>query len=140
MSFIIVAPETLASVSSDLASIGSRISEATAAVVGPTTHLTAAAADEVSAAVATLFGSHGQTYQALSARASTFHREFVQALAVSGSSYAAAAPTLQSVVDQTGAIPICRTIQQANESLLNRFTHAVGRLERPLVPVGCRRR
>ncbi len=138
MSFVIVAPETLASVSSDLANIGSNISEATAAAAAPTTHVTAAAGDEVSAAIAALFGSHGQAYQALSARAATFHREFVQALAAAESSYAAAdttaAPTLQSVVDQIGAVPIYRAIQQANENLLIRFTDAVGLLERPLAP------
>nr|WP_223163860.1 PE family protein [Mycobacterium simiae] len=46
----------------------------------------AAGADEVSAAIAALFGTHGQAYQAyraLSAQAVAFHQQFVQLLATS---------------------------------------------------------
>ena len=59
MSFVITAPEMLASVSSDLARIGSMISEANAAALAPTTHVMVAARDEVSAVIAALFAEHG---------------------------------------------------------------------------------
>jgi len=44
----------------------------------------------VSAAIAALFGAHGQAYQALSAQGAAFHDQFVQALTAGAGSYAAA--------------------------------------------------
>lgn len=50
---------------------------------------------------------HGQTYQALSARAAAFHERFVQALATGGGAYAAAEAAsvspLQSALDLLNA-------------------------------------
>jgi hypothetical protein len=65
---------------SDLANLGSTVSEANAAAAASTTRVVAAAQDEVSTAIAALFGSHAQQFQALSARAAAFHDQFVQAL------------------------------------------------------------
>lgn len=65
MSFVIAVPEALTMAASDLANIGSTINAANAAAALPTTGVVAAAADEVSAAVAALFGSYAQSYQAL---------------------------------------------------------------------------
>jgi hypothetical protein len=65
MSFVIASPDVLASASSDLAGIGSAIKEATSAAAPSTTSVVAAAEDEVSAAVAKLFGSYGQEFQAI---------------------------------------------------------------------------
>ena len=45
-----------------------------------TTGVMVAAADEVSAAIASLFSGHAKTYQALSAQVEAFHAQFVQAL------------------------------------------------------------
>ena len=45
-------------------------------------------ADEVSAAVAALFGSHAQAYQALSAQAAAFHSQFVQLVHTGAGHYA----------------------------------------------------
>ncbi len=89
MSFVITAPETLTAAASDLANLGSTISAANAAAAIPTTGLLPAAADEVSAQIAELFGAHAQQYQALSARAAAFHAQFVQALNAGAGSYAA---------------------------------------------------
>lgn len=61
MSFVIVAPEALMSVASEVAGIGSALN---------------AAADEVSAAMAALFGAHAQEYQRLSAQAAGFHAPY----------------------------------------------------------------
>ena len=52
--------------------------------------MVAAAQDEVSAAIAKLFGSYGAEFQALSSAAEPFHSSFVQALSSGGNSYAAA--------------------------------------------------
>src|SRR5262245_32512538 len=115
MSFVIAAPETLAAAASDLTGIGSMISEANAAALASTTHVMAAAGDEVSQAVAALFGAHGQAYQALRAQAAAFHREFVQALTAGGSAYAVAEASATSAVAAGGdAASMYRTIQQAN--------------------------
>lgn len=78
---------------SDLANIGSTLSAANAVAAAQTTAVQAAAADEVSTAIAALFGWHAQTYQSLSAQATSFHDQFVQTLASSGTSYWSAEAT-----------------------------------------------
>ncbi|MGA7051538.1 MAG: PE family protein, partial [Mycobacterium sp.] len=80
MSFLVVAPEWVESAAADLESIRSALNAAHLAAAVPTTGIAAAGADEVSAALATLFGRVGQEYQALSVQASAFHQQFVQAL------------------------------------------------------------
>ena len=68
---------------------------------GSTSQLAAAGADEISTAIATLFGDYGQEFQSLSAQVSAFHQEFVQALSSGAASYmateAANASPLQAV-------------------------------------------
>jgi seryl-tRNA(Sec) selenium transferase len=88
-SFVIAAPDAFASAAVDAAGIGSRLDEANAVAAACTIRVEAAAADQVSAAVAALFSGHGQQYQALSAGAASFHARFVQALSGAGGSYAA---------------------------------------------------
>ena len=90
MSFLVVAPEWVESATADLASIRSALNTAHLAAAAPTTGIAAAGADEVSAAVASLFGGFGQEFQAASAQASRFHAQFVQALNSAGGSYLAA--------------------------------------------------
>jgi hypothetical protein len=90
MSFVTAAPEIVASAASDLASIGSTIGEANAAAAVPTTGVLSAAADEVSAAIASLFRSHAQAFQALSTQAASFHQQFVQLLSSTAAQYASA--------------------------------------------------
>nr|WP_308207143.1 PE family protein [Mycobacterium szulgai] len=48
--------------------------------VVPTTEVAAAAADEVSSALAELFTANARAYPAVSAQAAQFHQEFVRAL------------------------------------------------------------
>ncbi|MGB9305180.1 MAG: PE family protein, partial [Mycobacterium sp.] len=64
MSFVIAAPEALATAARNLANLGSTLGAATAAAAVPTTQVLSAAEDEVSAAIAALFSGHGQEYQA----------------------------------------------------------------------------
>ncbi|EFD55180.1 PE family protein, partial [Mycobacterium tuberculosis] len=106
---LMVAPELVAAAAADLTGIGQAISAANAAAAGPTTQVLAAAGDEVSAAIAALFGTHAQEYQALSARVATFHEQFVRSLTAAGSAYATAeaanASPLQALEQQVlGAI------------------------------------
>src|ERR1700756_4020482 len=90
MSYLVAAPEFLASTATDLSNIGSTLSAANAAAATQTTGVLAAAEDEVSAAIAALFSAHGQGFQALSAQATAFHDQFVQALTAGGGSYVSA--------------------------------------------------
>jgi len=103
-SFVNVIPEAMATASSDLTGIGRVISEANTAAAVPTTQVLAAANDEVSLAISSLFGNYAQEFQALSAQAAAFHAQFVQALAGAGNSYAATeaanASLLLKVVEQ----------------------------------------
>jgi PPE-repeat protein len=88
MSFLIATPETVSAAATDVAALGSRLGAAHAAAVTATTGVLPAALDEVSVAIAALFGAHGQTYQALGAQALTFQEQFVQLLGSGASMYA----------------------------------------------------
>lgn len=90
MSFLFTQPEMLAAAATDLAGIGKSITQARTAAAVPTTGILAAGADQVSAAVAAVFGAHAQNYQSLSAQAERFHDQFVQALNSTGGAYACA--------------------------------------------------
>ncbi|SON62025.1 PE-PGRS family protein PE_PGRS26 [Mycobacterium simulans] len=105
MSFVFAAPELMAATATDLASIGSTISAADAAAALPTSGVLAAGADEVSAAIAAIFGAHARGYQALSAQATAFHQEFVQALSTGAGAYvnAEAANVEQSLLNAINA-------------------------------------
>src|ERR1700677_553256 len=100
MSFVIATPDLVQGAAQDLAGIRSSLAEATAIAAGPTTGVAAAAQDEVSIAIASMFGGVGQEFQALSAQAQAFHAEFVSAMNGSAAAYvsaeAAAGQTLMS--------------------------------------------
>ena len=68
MSFLLVAPDILETAAADITQIGSAINAGNLAAAIPTTAVTAAAADEVSTAIAALFGAHAQKYQAAAAQ------------------------------------------------------------------------
>jgi PE family len=95
----------MAAAATDLANIGSTITAANAAAAGPTTELMAAAADEISTAVSSLFSQHAQAFQALSAEAAAFHQQLVQTLTAAADSYAgveAAGASLLRAAQQDG--------------------------------------
>ena len=64
MSYVIAAPEAVAIASSDVSGIGGAIEGATASAAHATTRIVAAAGDEVSEAVASLFGNCARDFQA----------------------------------------------------------------------------
>jgi PE family len=90
MSFMIATPDLVQGAAQDLAGIRSSLAEATATAAGPTTGVAAAAQDEVSVAMASLFGGVGQEFQALSAQAQAFHAEFVNLMNAGAGAYVAA--------------------------------------------------
>lgn len=90
MSFVGIQPDFVTAAASDLAGIGNALGEATAAANSSTTRVLAAAADEVSQAVATMFSSHGEAFQAASAQVAAFHDQFVGLLNASVGRYVSA--------------------------------------------------
>ena len=99
MTNLLVAPEIVTTTVADIENIGSTISAASAAAAAPTTGLLAAAADEVSAAIANLFGTHGQEFQALVGQVEAFQTSFQQTLAAAANAY------VQTEAASAAAIP-----------------------------------
>jgi hypothetical protein len=125
MSYVVAVPEFVASAASDLAGIGSGLSAAHAVAAGPTTAVVAAAGDEVSAAIASLFSGHGQAFQSLSARAAAFHGEFVQAVSGAGGAY--------SLAEAANVSPL-QTLEHDVLAVINTPTDLL--LGRPLIGKG----
>ncbi|MGB9306650.1 MAG: PE family protein, partial [Mycobacterium sp.] len=107
MDLLVVAPEFVTAAATDLANVGSTLTQANAAAATPTSQLLAAASDEVSETIAALFGEHAQAYQARSAQAQGFHQQFVQLLTAGAGAYTAAeaanAGPLQPLLDLINA-------------------------------------
>jgi hypothetical protein len=96
MSFMFVAPELLETAAADAARIGSAVSAGNLTAAIPTTGLAAAGADEVSAVIASVFGTHAQGYQAAAAQAATYHEQFVRSLSAAAATYAGAETSIAS--------------------------------------------
>lgn len=124
MSFLLVNSEALVAAATDLTDIGSAVLAANVAAV-PTTGVAAAAADEVSAAVAAMFGAYGQQYRAASIQAEAYHARFVQVLAAGAGSYASA---------EAAGGTLLQTIEQQVLNLINAPTQLL--LGRPLIGNG----
>lgn len=84
---VTVVPEAVVTAASDLTDLGSTINAANAAAAAPTISVVPAAQDEVSTAIAALFGRQARQFQALAAKAAAFHERFVQALRGGAASY-----------------------------------------------------
>lgn len=86
MSFVLVAPGMLqtAATSTEIAAPPTPVHVAAL----PSTAVAAAAADEVSTAIAELFGTHARQFQAAAAQAATYHEQFVSALNGAAAAYA----------------------------------------------------
>jgi len=123
MSFVVVATDVLETAAADFSQIGSAVSAGNLAAALPTTELAAAGADEVSAAIAALFGAHAQGYQAAAARAATYYEQFVRTLSAASSSYAATeasiATSMQGPLGAATAAPLAGPIRQIGQAFDN---------------------
>jgi PE family len=90
MSFVTTMSEAMTATAGGLQDVGSVVAATNAAAAAPTTGVTPAAADAVSALTAVQFATHAQMYQAISAQAAAIHAQFVATLGASAGSYAAA--------------------------------------------------
>lgn len=87
MSYLTAQPDLMADAAGKLAEIRGSIDAATSAATVPTTNLAAAADDEVSAAIARLFGAYGEEGRSAIGLAAAFQDEFAQVLSGSGLAY-----------------------------------------------------
>ncbi|ORW26849.1 hypothetical protein AWB91_05180 [Mycobacterium paraense] len=112
MSFVVAMPDLIQGAARDLAGIRSSLAEATAAATGPTTGVAAAAEDEISIALASLFGNFGSEFQALSVQAQAFHQEFVGLLNAGANAYlgAEAANAEQTLMGELPAPAAASTV------------------------------
>jgi len=106
MSFVTTQPEALAYAAGKLQTLGSAMAAESAAAAAPTTGVVPAAAEEVSALQAAIFGAYGSLYQSVNAQAATIHELFVHTLGASAGSYAAA----ESANSATTASPLSARI------------------------------
>ncbi|ORW18365.1 hypothetical protein AWC19_19060 [Mycobacterium palustre] len=111
--------EAMTAAATDLANIGSTISEANAAAAPLTTGLVPAAEDEVSVAIASLFGRFGDAFHGLNAQAAVFHRQLVQAVNAAVGAYSAAEAANMSTL-QTGEQNLLNAVNVPAELLLGR--------------------
>jgi PE-PPE domain/PE family len=88
VSYVISEPQLMASVAAGINGIGANLSAANAAAAGPTSGLAAAAADEVSEALANAFGAYGTEYQSLVGALERWHGQFAQTLTGAATAYA----------------------------------------------------
>ncbi|MEE6180030.1 PE family protein [Mycobacterium sp. 050134] len=87
MSFVVAVPDEVQAAAQNLANLREAIAEASSSIAGPTTGVVAAAQDQVSAAVAAMFGTFGQEYQVLNVQAQAFHDQFVGLLNAGAGAY-----------------------------------------------------
>jgi PE-PPE domain/PE family len=88
MAYVLTQPEVMMTAAADVAEMGSALNQAHAAAAGPISGVVAAAADEVSAATATLFSTYAREYQAVTRQAAAFQDAFTRALVAAGNAYA----------------------------------------------------
>jgi PE-PPE domain/PE family len=125
VSILFARPDVLAAAAADLADVGSSVRDANAAASALTTEILAPAEDEVSTAVAGLFGKFAQQFQALGEHAASFHDDFVQGLRAGAGSYVAA--------ETSSAAALLETAQQ---NVLGGLRASTGQFERLLSGAG----
>lgn len=156
MSLLSIAPDIVAGASGNLENLGSMLRSATASAASQTTAVLAPAADEVSAAITALFGSHAQQFQAVSAQAAAFHDQFVNLLNGGAEQYlstevanaqqtlanAVSAPAQAAAANVTGVVSdtMGQTFNfgpfQVTETTGPGILSVIGTLNTPFGPVG----
>ncbi len=115
-SYLLAEPEAFEVASGGLAEIEQAIKGAAAAAAPSTTTIVTAAGDEVSAAVADIFGSCAQEFQTLTAQTAGLQAQFVRAVSAAGAAYAAAEAAnvspLQTLERQVESLGVFSPIEQ----------------------------
>lgn len=124
MSVVLVAPDLLETAATEVARIGSAVAAGNLAALVSTTELVAAGGDEVSAAIAALFGGHAQEYQAAATQAAVYHEQFVRTVRGAAASYASAEATIATSMQ--GALGAVNASAQAVLGSLGSAVDTVG--------------
>ncbi len=124
MSYVLALPEVMSVAATNLDSIGSAVTTASHGAASATTKVLAAAEDEVSVAIASLFGAQGQAFQALTAEATALHQSFVQTLTGAAGAYAAAEAANASPLAaiEQALLGAEQEIQRTSTTLTTEFT------------------
>ncbi len=85
--FVTTQPDVLQGAAGSLSGLGEALAARNAAAAAPTTGLSPAASDLVSAMTAAQFGQHGLTYQQIAAQAAAVHEQLVQTLRSGAGAY-----------------------------------------------------
>ncbi|OBK96447.1 hypothetical protein A5645_08335 [Mycobacterium asiaticum] len=85
---LVVAPDWIESAAQELAGIRSALTEVSESIAASTTAIAPAAADEISAAIARIFGEFGEEFQIISAQTRAFHTGIVDLLGSTAGAYA----------------------------------------------------
>lgn len=120
LSFISVGAEVMAAAAADLATIGSNIAEADACAAASITGVIPAAEDEVSTAIAGLFGLYAGDFRNLSAQAAAFHSRLVQGVNVAAQAYTFAEASNTSAL-QTAAQDVLDVMEAPARPLLGHW-------------------
>src|SRR4051812_22888536 len=102
MSFVIVGAEQISAAVADVSSIEAAFTRANLAAALPTTELSAAAGDEVSAVIANLFGGYGRTFQLASTRAAQAQARFAELLRIAQTSYTSTEAAINASMQGSG--------------------------------------
>ncbi|OBI91177.1 PE family protein [Mycobacterium asiaticum] len=84
---LVVAPEWIESAAQELAGIRTALTEVSESIAASTTAIAPAAADEISAAIARVFGEFGEEFQTISAQTRAFHAGIVDLLGSTAGAY-----------------------------------------------------
>jgi len=132
MPFVIAMPELLQGAAQDLAGIRASLTQAAGVVAGPTTGIAAAAQDEISMAIASMFGSFGADFQALHAQAQAFHEHFLTLMNAGAGAYASAeAANVEQIL--LGGSPAYQTLFANTAANLQTLESAVAANPAPLL-------
>lgn len=122
MSVVVAVPDLLAQAATQVATIGDTLGAANTTTAASTQAVLPAAADEVSAAVAHLFSSFGQDYQAAAGQAAAYGHQFVQHLSAAANSYATAEAANASLLQPPTAAAGVPSLDAIFSSLISTVT------------------
>ena len=105
MSFVVAGIEQIAAAVADVSSIGATVTRANIAAALPTTELLAAAEDEVSAAIARLFGDYGLAYLSASGQVALAQSQFAQLLSAAQTSYTTEEVAITASLASSAGVP-----------------------------------
>ncbi|WP_085245491.1 PE family protein [Mycobacterium paraense] len=98
---VIAVPDVISTAANELSHLGSTLDIARLTAAEPTVSLLPAAADEVSAGIASVMSTHAAAFQAIAQSASSFHQQFAHNLTAASVSYSGAESGIAATLTPT---------------------------------------